>query len=84
MTLLVKHNAGTEARDEEDQTILHIATYFINVEVARLIIKYNADIETWDEDERASHDTATYYHSRENVRLSLEHKSDTAARSLDN
>lgn len=46
MTLLVKHNAGTEARDEEDQTILHIATYFINVEVARLLIKYNADIET--------------------------------------
>ena len=48
--LLLKHNADTEARDEEQQTILHTAACFNNVEIAKLLVEYNANIEEMDED----------------------------------
>ena len=50
--LLLKHNADTEARDEEQQTILHTAACFNNVEIAKLLVEYNANIEEMDEDEK--------------------------------
>ena len=52
--LLLKHNADTEARerDEEQQTILHTAACFNNVEIAKLLVEYNANIEAMDEDEK--------------------------------
>ena len=50
--LFLKHNADTEARDEEQQTILHIAACFNNVEIAKLLVEYNANIEAMDEDEK--------------------------------
>ena len=81
--LLLKHNAGTEARDDEDQTPLHTAAYFNNVEMEKLLIEYNAKIEARDEDEQTPLHTATYNGSMEVLRLLLEKKADTTARGLD-
>ena len=52
MTRLLRYNADTEARDEEDQKILHRVRYFNNVEVAKLLIEWSAKIEARDEDEK--------------------------------
>ena len=43
--LLLKYNGDTEAKYEEEQTLLCTAAYFNNIKIAKLLIKYNADIE---------------------------------------
>ena len=50
--LLLKHNADTEAIDEKQQTLLHTAACFNNVEIVKLLVEYNANIEAMDEDEK--------------------------------
>ena len=52
VTRLLRYNADTEARDEEDQKILHRVLYFNNVEVAKMLIEWSAKIEARDEDEK--------------------------------
>ena len=49
---VTQNNADTEARDEEDQKILHTVVYFNNLDVAKLLIEWSAKIETRDEDEK--------------------------------
>lgn len=82
MILLLKHDAVIESRHEEDQTVLHTAAYFSNIEVTRLLLEYNPDIETRDTIEQTPLHTAAYYGSREVVILLLKHKADSTARGL--
>ena len=83
ITLLLKRNTVTEAKDEEDLTLLHTDAYFCNVVISKLLIKYNPGIESEIEIEQTTLHTAGYYGSSQIVILLLEHKADTRARGLD-
>ena len=82
-TLLLKHNAGTNARHGKYQTFLNTAAYFSNVEVAKLLVECNVGIKARDGVEQRRLHTAAYYGSSQVVILLLEHKADTIERGLD-
>ena len=50
--LLLKHNADTGEIHEKQQTLLHTAACFKNVEVVKMLVEYNGNIEAIDEDEK--------------------------------
>ena len=74
----LKHNADTEARYGDHQTLLHTTAYCNNVKLRQLLVGHSADIEERDEDEQRPLYTAAYHGSRKGVKLSLEDKGDTA------
>lgn len=50
--LLLQHNADIEARDKDNRTPLHSATYGKSVEVAKLLLQHGANNEAKDKDNR--------------------------------
>ena len=74
----LKHNADTEARYGDHQTLLHTTAYCNNAKLRRLLVGHSPDIEERDEDKQTHLYAAAYHGSRKGVKLSLEDKGDTA------
>lgn len=57
--LLIERGAQVDARDEDEDTPLHMVAWKNSVDVAKLLIEYGADLNAKDESGRTPADTAS-------------------------
>ena len=70
-TILLKHGADINARDEDNQTCLHTAAYYNHVAVVKLFLENNADIKARGVDKETPFHTAVAGNSKKVVQLYL-------------
>jgi hypothetical protein len=81
MRLLLEHGADIDARDENDQVVLHLASEHGEVDVVQLLLQHNATVNTRGPDKWTPLHHASWYGHIKTTQLLLEYGADVNARS---